>query len=68
MDPPEHPRSRNLVSPGFTPRMINALEPRIRQMAVRLVDRAVAKGTCDFVVDVAAVLPVDLSAAPVRSI
>ena len=68
MDAPEHTRSRKLVSHGFTPRMINALEPRIREMAVRLVDRAVAKGTCDFVVDVAAILPVDVIAAPVRSI
>jgi cholest-4-en-3-one 26-monooxygenase len=62
MDPPEHTRYRKLVSHGFTPRMINALEPRIREMAVRIVDRAVAKGTCDFVVDVAAELPVEVIA------
>ena len=58
MDPPEHTRYRKLVSHGFTPRMINALEPRIREMAVQIIDRAVAKGACDFVVDVAAQLPV----------
>jgi hypothetical protein len=31
-----------LVNRGFT-RMIKALEPRIREMAVRILDRAVAK-------------------------
>jgi cholest-4-en-3-one 26-monooxygenase len=62
MDPPEHTRFRKLVSHGFTPRMINALEPRIREMAVRIVDQAVAQGTCDFVTDVAALLPVEVIA------
>ena len=42
MDPPEHTRYRNLVNRGFTPRLINALEPRIREMAVRILDRAIA--------------------------
>jgi cholest-4-en-3-one 26-monooxygenase len=62
MDPPEHTRFRKLVSHGFTPRMINALEPRIREMAVRIVDQAVAQGSCDFVTDVAALLPVEVIA------
>ena len=62
MDPPEHTRYRKLVNHGFTPRMINALEPRIREMAVRILDRAIAKGSCDFVVDVAAELPVEVIA------
>jgi cholest-4-en-3-one 26-monooxygenase len=30
MDPPRHARYRKLVSGGFTPRRINALEPMIR--------------------------------------
>ena len=42
MDPPEHTRYRKLVNRGFTPRLINALEPRIREMAVRILDRAIA--------------------------
>jgi cholest-4-en-3-one 26-monooxygenase len=62
MDPPEHTRHRKLVSHGFTPRMINALEARIREMTVRILDQAIAKGACDFVVDVAAELPVEVIA------
>jgi cholest-4-en-3-one 26-monooxygenase len=57
MDPPEHTRHRKLVNKGFTPRMINALEPHIRELAVGILERAIANGTCDFVVDVAAELP-----------
>jgi cholest-4-en-3-one 26-monooxygenase len=62
MDPPEHTKYRKLVNRGFTPRMINALEPRIREMAVRILERAIAKGTCDFVVDVAAEFPAEVIA------
>jgi len=57
MDPPEHTRYRKLVNKGFTPRMINALEALIRQRTVRILEDAIAKGECDFVVDVAAELP-----------
>lgn len=62
MDPPEHTRYRKLVNRGFTPRMVNALEPRIREMTTRIIDRAIAKGACDFVIDVAAELPVEVIA------
>lgn len=57
MDPPQHTRYRKLVNRGFTPRMINALERHIREMTVALLDTATAKGDVDFVVDVAAELP-----------
>ena len=45
MDPPEHTRFRRLVNRGFTPRPINALEDHIRELAVRVIDRAIAAGT-----------------------
>jgi cholest-4-en-3-one 26-monooxygenase len=54
MDPPDHTRYRKLVNKGFTPRMIGELEPRIRGICERIVDDVVARGGCDFVVDVAA--------------
>jgi cholest-4-en-3-one 26-monooxygenase len=56
-DPPEHTRYRKLVNKGFTPRMINALEKHIREQAIDIIDKAAAKGDCDFVVDIAADLP-----------
>jgi cholest-4-en-3-one 26-monooxygenase len=63
MDPPGHTKYRKLVNRGFTPRMINALETHIRERAVRILDRAITKGTCDFVIDVAAELPLEVIAA-----
>jgi cholest-4-en-3-one 26-monooxygenase len=59
MDPPDHTRYRKLVNKGFTPRMIGALEPHIRELAANIVDAAVSRGTCDFVTDIAAELPLE---------
>ena len=56
-DPPEHTRYRKLVNRGFTPRMINALEKHIREQAASIIDKAVERGEADFVVDIAADLP-----------
>ena len=38
MDPPRHTRLRNLVSRGFTPRRIAAMEDEVRRIAGRLLD------------------------------
>jgi cholest-4-en-3-one 26-monooxygenase len=60
MDPPDHTRYRKLVNRGFTPKVIRSLEEHLHQMSVRIVDRALADGgECDFVVDVAAELPLE---------
>jgi cytochrome P450 len=39
MDAPDHTRIRRLVSPAFTPRRVEALRPRIVQLAADLLDR-----------------------------
>jgi pimeloyl-[acyl-carrier protein] synthase len=39
LDPPDHSRLRALVQQAFTPRAIEALTPRIRQIAVNLLDQ-----------------------------
>jgi cholest-4-en-3-one 26-monooxygenase len=57
MDPPQHTRQRKLVNRGFTPRMINSLETHIRDLTSQILDDTIKRGTCDFVVDVAAELP-----------
>ncbi|MGK2928317.1 MAG: cytochrome P450 [Acidimicrobiales bacterium] len=62
MDPPEHTRYRKLVNRGFTPRMIAMLEPRIRELTTKIIDDAIAKRDVDFVVDVAAELPLEVIA------
>jgi cholest-4-en-3-one 26-monooxygenase len=60
MDPPRHTKYRRLVNQGFTPRMVARLEPHVRDICRRIVDAVAAKGTCDFVVEVAAELPLQV--------
>lgn len=57
MDPPDHTRYRNTVYHAFRPRIINALEDHIRERTAHILDEAIAKGECDFVVDIAAEVP-----------
>lgn len=57
MDPPEHTKVRKIVSRGFTPRAINALEDRLRDRAGRIVAEAKKNGGGDFVTEVACELP-----------
>lgn len=57
MDAPDHTRYRALVNKGFTPRMINALGPHIREITTAILDHAIERRECDFVVEVAAELP-----------
>ncbi|MEQ1786658.1 MAG: cytochrome P450 [Acidimicrobiales bacterium] len=60
MDPPMHGRMRGLVSRGFTPRRVAELEPRIRELTREHLDVALAKGTFDFIGDLAGKLPMDV--------
>jgi cholest-4-en-3-one 26-monooxygenase len=62
MDPPDHTRYRKLVNRGFTPRMIGQLEPHIRELTNNILDEVFGKDECDFVVDVAAELPLEVIA------
>jgi hypothetical protein len=47
-DPPDHARKRRPTLAAVSPRRIAGLEPRIRQIAADLADRAFADGVCDF--------------------
>ena len=57
MDPPRHNKFRRLVSTGFTARMVTQLEPHIREICAELVENVAARGSFDFVTEVAAELP-----------
>jgi len=57
MDPPKHTKLRLLVNKGFTPRMIGRLHDSVRAIAREIIDNVASRGECDFVVDVAAELP-----------
>ncbi len=57
MDDPRHARLRRIVSRGFTPRHLADLQDSVERRATEIVDRLLEKGSCDFVTDVAAALP-----------
>ena len=57
-DPPQHTRLRNLVARGFTPKVIKAMEPHIREAAQQIVARQLDNDdVIDFVPNFAAELP-----------
>ncbi len=56
-DPPAHTRMRAIVNKGFTPRVINTYEERIRVLARGILAKAFEKDEFDWVEDVAAEIP-----------
>ena len=60
MDDPRHARIRRLVSTGFTPRTVVRLEEELRRRTRALLDRVDDGVPVDFVVDVAAELPMQV--------
>ena len=57
MDPPQHLKFRRLVRNAFTPKKVDSYEPRFREVARQILDKAVVGGECEFVEDIAAELP-----------
>jgi cytochrome P450 len=60
MDDPRHSQIRRLVSSGLTPRMIRRVEDDLRARTRRLLDTVVPGEPFDFLVDVAAELPMQM--------
>ena len=60
MDDPRHTQIRRLVSSGLTPRMIRLVEDDLRARTRRLLDAVVPGEPFDFLVDIAAELPMQM--------
>ncbi|MEU6370180.1 cytochrome P450 [Streptomyces sp. NPDC046931] len=56
-DPPRHRRLRGLIDEWFSVRSARAMEQDVQSVVRRVVDDALEQGTCDFVTDVAARVP-----------
>src|SRR5271163_1887676 len=56
-DPPAHTEFRKLVSRGFTPRQVEAVEPKVREFVVERLDRLLANGGGDIVAELFKPLP-----------
>jgi cytochrome P450 len=60
MDDPRHSQIRRLVSSGLTPRMISSVEDDLRARTRRLLDAVLPGEPFDFLVDIAAELPMQV--------
>jgi cytochrome P450 len=56
-DPPVHTEFRKLVSRGFTPRQVEAVEPKVREFVVERIERLRADGGGDIVTELFKPLP-----------
>jgi cytochrome P450 len=56
-DPPAHTEFRKLVSRGFTPRQVEAVEPRVREFVIDRIERLRANGGGDIVTELFKPLP-----------
>jgi hypothetical protein len=57
LDPPVHTEFRKLVSRGFTPRQVEAVEPKVREFVVERIERIRANGGGDIVAELFKPLP-----------
>ncbi|MGZ5394096.1 MAG: cytochrome P450 [Mycobacterium sp.] len=62
-DPPIHDIHRKLLARMFTPRKVNALEPKIREYCARALDPLIGCGKFDFVTDLGAIMPMQVISA-----
>lgn len=62
VDPPDHTRYRQLVAQSFTPRAIEALNTRVAQVTMELIERIAAIPQPDLIADFATRLPVAIIA------
>ncbi|HLY27498.1 MAG TPA: hypothetical protein VKQ72_14230, partial [Aggregatilineales bacterium] len=58
IDPPDHTRLRSLVHKAFTPAMVEALRPRIAEIANGLLDEIEARREMDLISDFGFPLPI----------
>ncbi len=61
-DPPDHTRLRRLVLRAFSPRVIEAMRPRIQSIVDGLIDRVEPAGEMEVIGDLAFALPVTVLA------
>jgi cytochrome P450 len=62
MDPPQHVKSRKLVSTAFTPKMVTGLEGSVRAATQGILDAVEGQDEVDFVAAIASRLPLFLIA------
>jgi cytochrome P450 len=57
IDPPDHGKYRQILNPLLSPRVVSALQPRMRALATEMIDAIVEAGRSDFLADFAVPYP-----------
>ncbi|MEO8601153.1 MAG: cytochrome P450, partial [bacterium] len=57
MDDPRHRHIRRIAAPALSPRTLRELEDELRARTAVILDAALARGRCDFLIEIAAELP-----------
>ncbi|MFD0362703.1 cytochrome P450 [Nocardia sp. GCM10030253] len=57
LDPPQHTKTRRIISKGFTPRAVESLRAALTERAAKIVHEAKKSGRGDFVEQIACELP-----------
>ncbi|HZN13143.1 MAG TPA: cytochrome P450 [Acidimicrobiales bacterium] len=60
IDPPDHDRLRRLVARSFTPKRVEELRPRVKELGARRIDALTPLGRADVLAELAYPLPVDV--------
>ena len=59
-DPPLHTELRKPLSRALFPKIVDDMEPRVRQLVDDLIDNLIDRGECDFVADFANIMPMNI--------
>lgn len=69
MDPPKHGKFRRIARNAFTPKAVESYHDTFKKYAKEIIDSVAAKGSCEFITEVAAELPLmailDLCGVPI---
>jgi cytochrome P450 len=60
LDDPRHKKLRSLVSSGFGPKQLSGLLDQVKVRAAGVIDAVQEKGECDFVSEIAALMPLQI--------
>ena len=60
IDPPDHAKFRAPLNAVFSPKAMLALKDKIRALAARQIDKAMPKGGCEFMSEIAEPIPVQV--------
>ena len=70
MDPPKHGKFRRIARNAFTPKAVESYHDTFKKYAKEIIDSVAAKGSCEFITEVAAELPLmailDLCGVPIE--